>query len=134
MHILPHWNWTEGETVRVLAYTNAHKVELFLNGKSLGEESYVVKKTSWGSTYKETIEGHTYLEWAVPFEPGVLTAVGKDENDQVIAEDKIVTAGEPAGVRLTADRHVIRADGKDVSFVTVDIIDAKEILFPQQIT
>ena len=130
VHILPHWNWTEGESVRVIAYTNAHKVELFLNGVSLGERSYIVKKTSWGSTYKETTEGDTYLEWSVPFEPGVLTAVGKDENDHVIAKDEVVTAGEPAGVRLTADQRVINADGNDLSFITVDIIDSEGNIVP----
>ncbi|WP_318615686.1 glycoside hydrolase family 2 TIM barrel-domain containing protein [Sporosarcina sp. YIM B06819] len=130
LHILPHWNWTVGETVRVLAYTNAHTVDLLLNGQSIGERSYVVKSTAWGSSYKETAEGATYLEWAVPFEPGVLTAIGKDEHGQVIAEDKIITAGEPAGVRLTTDQQVIRADGKDVSFITVDIVDGEGHIVP----
>ena len=130
LHILPHWNWTEGETVRVLAYTNADKVELFLNGESLGERSYVIKKTTWGSTYKETKEGNTYLEWAVPFEPGMLTAVGKDEKNQIIAEDKVVTAGKPSNIRLTADRDVLQADGQDLSFITVDVVDSEGHIVP----
>lgn len=130
LHILPHWNWNEGETVRVLAYTNAHKVELFLNGESLGERSYVVKKTTWGSTYKEVEEGNTYLEWSVPFEPGVLTAIGKDEQNEIIAEAKVVTAGKAARIQLTADRDVLHADGKDVSFVTVDVVDSEGHIVP----
>ena len=130
VHILPHWNWKEGEKVRVLVYTNAHKVELFLNGTSIGERSYEDKKTSWGSTYKETTEGKTYLEWAVPFEPGTLEAVAKDINGEVIARDKVVTAGKPAAIRLSADRQVIGADGKDLSFITVDIVDSKGNIVP----
>ncbi|MBO0600619.1 Ig-like domain-containing protein [Sporosarcina sp. E16_3] len=130
VHILPHWNWGKDETVRVIAYTNAYKVELILNGISLGERSYVVKKTLWGSTYKETVAGDTYLEWSVPFEPGVLTAVGKDENNHVIAIDHVITAGDPAGVRLTADRRVLSADGKNLSFITVDIVDSVGNIVP----
>ena len=130
MHILPHWNWAEGETVRVLAYTNAHKVELFLNGESIDKQSYENKTTSWGSAYKETTDGKTYLEWAVPFEAGTLEAVAMDENGNLIARDHVVTAGAPAGVRLTADRKVINADGTDLSFVTVDIVDSDGNIVP----
>lgn len=130
LHLLPHWNWAAGEAVRVLAYTNVHKVELFLNGESLGEKSYVTKQTTWGSSYKETSEGKTYLEWAVPFESGVLKAVGKNEQNEVIVEDEVITAGAPAKVRLTADRTVLKADGQDVSFVTVDVVDHEGNIVP----
>ncbi|MFJ7724668.1 Ig-like domain-containing protein [Neobacillus sp. NPDC097160] len=125
VHLLPHWNWSEGETVRVLAYTNAFKVELFLNGESLGERSYENKQTSWGAPYKETKDGKTYLEWAVPFKAGKLEAVAKDESGKEIARDQVVTAGEPAAVRLTADKKVITADGTDLSFITAEIVDNK---------
>ncbi|AZU64326.1 Ig-like domain-containing protein [Neobacillus mesonae] len=130
VHLLPHWNWTEGEKVRVLAYTNASKVELFLNGESLGEKSYENKQTSWGAPYKETKDGKTYLEWAVPFKPGKLEAVAKDDNGKVIARDQVVTAGEPAAVRLTADRKVVKAGGTDLSFITAEIVDSKGIVVP----
>ncbi|OAB46851.1 Ig-like domain-containing protein [Paenibacillus antarcticus] len=130
VHLLPHWNWTAGESVRVLAYTNAHTVELVLNGTSLGVRSYVNKTTSWGAPYKETTEGKTYLEWAVPFKAGTLEAIAKDEAGKVIARDKVVTAGEPASVKLTADRQVITADGKDVSFITVDVVDREGNIVP----
>ncbi|RIX52393.1 DUF4982 domain-containing protein [Paenibacillus nanensis] len=130
VHLLPHWNWTEGTTVRVLAYTNAYKVELFLNGESLGERSYVNKTTSFGAPYKETADGKTYLEWAVPFEAGTLEAVAKNDSGEIIARDQVVTAGEPAAVRLTADRHVITADGEDLSFITADIVDSEGNIVP----
>ncbi|MFX3635382.1 MAG: Ig-like domain-containing protein [Candidatus Pristimantibacillus sp.] len=130
VHLLPHWNWKTGETVRVLAYTNAYKVELFLNGISQGERSYVNKSTSFGVPYKETSAGKTYLEWAVPFQAGTLEAVAKDEAGNVIARDKVVTAGVPAAVKLTADRAVITADGKDLSFITVDVVDSEGNIVP----
>ena len=130
LHLLPHWNWSEGETVRVLAYTNLTKVELFLNGQSLGENAYVDKKTSWGKTYKETEEGKTYLEWAVPFRPGVLKAVGKNEHNQIILEQQIVTAGKPARIQLTADKETLHGNGKDLSFISVDVVDGAGHLVP----
>lgn len=130
VHLLPHWNWESGETVRVLAYTNAHKVELWLNGQSLGEKSYENKTTSWGASYKETADGKTYLEWAVPFEPGTLEAVAKNEDGEIIANDRVTTSGAPAAVRLTADRRVFQADGSDLSFITADIIDSAGNIVP----
>ncbi|GHI00041.1 hypothetical protein AM1BK_35830 [Neobacillus kokaensis] len=130
VHLLPHWNWTEGEPVRVLAYTNAHQVELFLNGKSLGVRGYENKKTSWGAPYKETKDGKTYLEWAVPFKAGTLEAVAMDENGKEIARDQVTTAGAPAAVKLTADRKVIKADGTDLSFITAEIVDSKGNVVP----
>ncbi|MHA0856132.1 Ig-like domain-containing protein [Paenibacillus sp. CMAA1364] len=130
VHLLPHWNWTAGESVRVLAYTNAFKVELKLNGVSLGERSYVNKTTSGGTPYKETSAGKTYLEWAVPFSKGTLEAIAMDEAGNIIAKDEVVTAGAPAAVRLTADRNVITADGKDLSYITVDVVDSHGIVVP----
>lgn len=130
VHILPHWNWKEGESVRVLVYTNAQKVELLLNGKSLGERRFETKTTSWGATYKETTDGKTYLEWMILFMEGTLEAVARDENDHVICRDKVETAGDPAAVRLTADRQVIASDGRDLSFITVDIVDSAGRIVP----
>ncbi|MHA0856133.1 Ig-like domain-containing protein [Paenibacillus sp. CMAA1364] len=130
VHLLPHWNWTEGESVRVLAYTNAHTVELLLDGTSLGERSFENKTTTFGVGYKETSLGKTYLEWAVPFKAGKLEAVAKDETGKVIARDQLVTAGAPVAVRLTADRQVITADGEDLSYITVDIVDSQGNIVP----
>lgn len=130
VHLLPHWNWSEGDMVRVLAYTNAHTVELFLNGESVGERRYENKKTSWGAPYKETKDGKTYLEWAIPFKAGTLAALAKDENGNEIACDQVITAGEPAAVRLTADRREISANGTDLSFITAEIVDSKGIAVP----
>lgn len=130
VHLLPHWNWQEGETVRVLAYTNMPEVELMLNGKSMGTKAYQAKTTSWGAPFYETEDGKTYLEWAVPFETGTLEAIAKDKNGNIIATDKVVTAGKPHRIQLTADRRVINANGKDLSFVTVEVVDQEGIPVP----
>ncbi|MDQ8734516.1 glycoside hydrolase family 2 TIM barrel-domain containing protein [Paenibacillus sp. LHD-38] len=123
VHILPHWNWKDGDSIRVLVYTNAQKAELLLNGTSLGERRFETKTTSWGASYKETTDGKTYLDWTVLYKEGTLEAVAMDENDNIICRDKVETAGDPAAVRLTADRQVIVSDGRDLSFITADIVD-----------
>ena len=109
LHIFPHWNWEQGKTVDIWAYYNhADEVELFLNGKSLG-----IKK-------KEGDDLH--VMWRLKFEPGTLKAVSR-KNGKVVLTSTIHTAGKPAKIELTADRKNIKADGKDLSFITVKILD-----------
>ena len=138
VHLMPHWNW-EGDAgydikdsegrIRVQAYTNAPAVELFLNGESLGKKVFEQLTTSDGRPYQE-LDGHIYLEWLVTYEPGELKAVAYDEEDNVIATDIICTSGEPAQVRLTPDREVITADGKDLSYILVEVLDKDGNLVP----
>jgi beta-galactosidase len=109
LHIFPHWNWEPGKTVDVWAYYNhADEVELFLNGKSLG----VKKKTG----------DDLHVMWRLKFEPGTLKAVSR-KNGKVVLTREIHTAGQPAKIELMADRKNIKADGKDLSFITVKILD-----------
>jgi beta-galactosidase len=109
LHIFPHWNWTPGKMVDIWAYyNNADEVELFLNGKSLG----VKKKTG----------DDLHIMWRVKYEPGTLKAVSR-KNGKVVLTREIKTAGEPAKIQLIADRKLIKADGKDLSFITVKILD-----------
>ena len=115
LHIFPYWNWKKGETVDVWAYTNCDSVELFLNGKSLG------KKSMEG--------GKMHLMWRVPYVPGTLKAVGY-KGGKVVRDTEIKTAGPASKVLLSADRSIIRADGRDLSFVTVTIADKKGTMVP----
>ena len=109
LHIFPHWNWQAGQTVDVLAYYNhADEVELYLNGKSMG----IRKKNG----------DDLHVMWRLKFEPGTLKAVSR-KNGNIVLTQEIRTAGQPAKIELTADRNLIRADGKDLSFVTVRILD-----------
>ncbi len=110
LHLFPHWNWNKGDTVDVWAFTNCEEVELFLNGKSLGTQ----KKTG----------GQLHLMWRVPFEAGTLKAIGRISGKETLS-DEVSTAGAPAKVVLQADRKVIAADGRDLSFVTVKVLDDK---------
>jgi beta-galactosidase len=118
VHIVPmNWtNWTAGQSVKVMVYTNADSVELFLNDKSQGS------KTMSSTT------GH--LQWSVPFATGTLQAKAT-KGGAVVATDTVKTAGAAAALALTADRASIAADGRDLSFVEVDIVDAQGVVVPQ---
>ncbi len=123
LHLLPHWNWEgkEDDTIPVFCYTNYPKVELFVNGKSMGVKS----KRNIGKYEKYR------LMWTnVIYQPGEIKAVAYDDKGNVQKTEIIKTAGTPASIRLTADRDTIDADGKDVSFVTIEIIDKDGNLCP----
>ncbi len=115
LHVFPHWNWNEGDTIDVWAYTNCDEVELFLNGRSKGTNR---------------IEGDKLnLMWRLVYEPGTIKAVGRRDGETIMTKE-IRTAGEPAAIRLRADRDRITADGRDLSFITVDILDDQGNLVP----
>ncbi len=115
LHVFPHWNWRQGETVDVWAYFNTDEVELFLNGKSLGTK----RKTG----------DDLHVMWRLSFEPGSLTAVART-GGKIVLTKEVRTAGKPAKIILTPDRKVIKADGSDLSFVTVKVVDANGDLVP----
>jgi beta-galactosidase len=135
VHLLPHWSWLgrEGQPIPVMAYTNAEEVELFLNGRSLGRkrkgappvEIPVGKKISDDLRFLSKYR----ILWSVPYAPGTLRAVAYT-GGQVVARSEVKTAGKATRVVLVSDRSRIRADGEDLSFVTVRIEDAAGTLVP----
>jgi len=139
LHLLPHWNWPgrEGQVVPVLAYTNCNSVELFLNGRSLGEKrrEFPAQGTSGGwNSYAQPVvnatTGDLHLSWDVPYAPGVLRAVGKKRDGTACGEDQVRTAGAPAAIRLAADRDTIAADPGDVAHVTFELVDSAGTVVP----
>ena len=132
VHIYPHWNWedkklasqvTVNGKIPVRVYTNAKKVELFKDGESQGVREFETLTTNYGIKYQQVTDKQLYLEWRLPYEPGTLKAVAMDADGKVLATESIVSAGAPAGVKLSADRNIITADGDDLSYITVDIVD-----------
>jgi len=119
VHILPHWTWPEheGKLIPLWCYAQCDSVELFLNGKSLGEKKFI-----------ETADLH--LEWKVPYAPGTLRACAKI-NGREIASDEVHTAGEPYEITLSPDRKEITADGYDLSFITARITDRNGVTCPE---
>jgi beta-galactosidase len=156
VHILP-MNWTDyrpSQTVQVWANSNQPTVDLLLNGHSLGTQSFTGKTTSDGQHYLETTQctgddknyttgacpgsyespngssGKLHLTWNVPFKPGRLVALAKDSSGKVVARDEVDTAGAPQALRITPDKTVLLADGKSLSYLTVDVVDAHGVEVP----
>jgi len=115
LHVFPHWNWKEGQTVDIWAYSNAEEVELFLNNKSLG-----VKK-------KQGDDLH--LLWKVAFVPGTLKAISRTAGKEVLVKE-IKTAGNAAKLTAIADRSTIKSDGSDLSFITIEVVDENGVMVP----
>jgi beta-galactosidase len=123
LHLFPHWNpptgqagWKPGEMVDVWAYyNNADEVELFLNNKSLG--------------VRKKLNDDLHIMWRVNFVPGTLKAVSR-KNGKIVLTKEIKTAGKPEKIRIIADRQTIKADGKDLSFITATITDKDGNMVP----
>jgi beta-galactosidase len=118
-HILPHWNWPErvGQVTPVHVYTSGDEAELFLNGKSLG------RKKKGQFEYR--------LRWDdVVYQPGELKVIAYKDGKQW-AEDVVKTTGPAAKIKLAADRAKIKADGQDLSYVTVTIADQSGLMVPR---
>jgi beta-galactosidase len=116
LHILPHWNWEgrEGEVTPVFVYTNYNSAELFVNGKSMG----VQKKNN------ATPQNRYRLMWMdVKYEPGTLKVIAFDENGNPASEKELKTAEKPYKIVLNPDEKTLKADGKDLSYVEVSVVD-----------
>ncbi|MCB0449719.1 MAG: DUF4982 domain-containing protein [Confluentibacter sp.] len=123
LHILPHWNWEgrEGKTTPIFVYTNYESAELFVNGKSMG----IQKKNN------TTPQNRYRLMWMdVKYEPGTVKVVAFNKNGQPVAEKELKTAGKPYKIVLAPDREVVQANGDDLSFVTVSVVDKNGIPCP----
>ncbi|MCH5246883.1 MAG: DUF4982 domain-containing protein [Muribaculaceae bacterium] len=123
LHVFPHWNHEIGDTVDIWAYyNNADEVELFLNGESLGSRS------------KADTDGKFHVAWRVGYEPGELVAISRkinpDGTKSEVTRKRTVTTGEATGIRLTPDRRLLKADGTDLSYITVEVTDENGNVVP----
>jgi len=128
LHVLPHWTWPgrEGENTPVFVYTSYPAAELFVNGKSYGKQRKLTASESKALQGKDSLalQRRYRLMWMdVPYEPGELKVVAYDASGKP-AEEKIVrTAGKPHHLELVADRTRLAADGKDLTYITVRVVD-----------
>jgi beta-galactosidase len=112
----PHWNWTAGDSVNIVCYTNTTEAELFLNGNSLGR-----KKLS-DATNK-------IITWKTVYQPGELSVNGYHEGN-VVANYIVKTAAEASQLQVTTDRESLAANIHSVAHVTVHVTDAAGITVP----
>jgi beta-galactosidase len=128
LHLFPHWNWAgkEGQEIEVWCFTNLDRVELVLNGRSLGVQD--VKRDS-------------HVAWKVPYEPGAIEARGFKRAPplppstapgpgQPVLVSRRETTGSPVKLVLRPDRDRISADGEDLSVVEVQVVDAEGRVVP----
>ena len=138
LHILPHWTWPgrEGEVTPIFVYTNYPEAELFINGKSQGRQrkdrSIKIEDTENEDSQKAFTRQKRYrLMWMdTKYEPGEVKVVAYDEAGKAVATQIVRTAGRPHHLELSADRTTISPDGKDISFVTVRVVDKDGNLVP----
>jgi len=130
LNMLPHWNWSEGQEIPVYVYTDSPSAELFLNGMSLGVHSKRVPKQKTTGDRDEDVESRFRLRWDVAFQPGELKAVSLDASGKPVDTVFVRTAGSPAAIKLEYDGRRLKADGVDLAYVTVSIVDADGNLCP----
>jgi beta-galactosidase len=114
-----NWNWKgyENKAIEVNIYSSCTRVELFLNGKSLGQKQ----------TNRST---KMIASWQVPYQQGVLKAIGYNAKNKMINSAILATAGSVANIKLTADKKIIKANNQDLSYITVELLDAKGVRNP----
>ena len=116
LHIFPHWNLQghEGEEIEVWAYSNCDEVELTVNGKKLG---------------RQTMPRNGHLKWKAVYQPGKVVAIGYKNGKRILTET-VETTRPASKIVLKADRQTIKADGRDVSVITVEVQDNKGRIVP----
>jgi len=117
LHILPHWNWKKGDRVDVVVYFNqADRVELYRNGKKIGEQ------TKDSSRYDIVFK-------AIEFEPGKVEAISYLGKKKVLSTT-VQTAEKALRIRLNAENPTIDSESKELCFVHADVVDEFGIIVP----
>ena len=135
LHVLPHWTWPgrEGEITPVFVYTNYLEAELFVNGKSYGRQRKLTADEARALQGKDSLwlQRRYRLMWMdVTYEPGEVKVVAYDMNGKAVEEKTVRTAGKPHHLELVPDRTELTADGKDLSYITVRVVDKEGNLCP----
>lgn len=135
LHILPHWTWRgrEGENTPVFVYTSYPEAELFVNGKSYGRQHKLTSEESKALQGKDSLwlQRRYRLMWTdVVYEPGEVKVVAYDEAGKAVAEQTVRTAGKPHHIELSTPHHTLKADGKELAYVTLRIVDKDGNLCP----
>lgn len=123
IHLLPHWTWPgrEGKVTPVFCYTDAPEAELFVNGKSQGR----IRKQHATMKDSPEVRARRYrLMWNdVKYEPGELKVVAYGDDGKKVGETSVHTAGKASAISVKSDKTVLAADGEDLAYITVSIVD-----------
>lgn len=116
VHVLPHWNFRgmEGVPIRVVAYTNCSRLEMFLNGRSMG---------------RKEIEAYGHGEWTVLYEPGCIEVIGYNDG-KAVASDRRITTGKAVKLALELDTPDVCANGKDIAIFSCYCVDENGLEVP----
>ena len=114
VHILPAWDFNEGQEIEVKTYSNLEDIELFFNGKSLGKQHIDLKRGA-------VLHG----SWKINYTKGELVARAYDEEGREAASDRLSSFGEAARLRLTPDKDTLNANGADLTFIVIEALDEK---------
>lgn len=114
--MLDHWNFPEGSKQQVYVFTNAHSVELLVNGKSLGS------RTNEGKGSMRNVVMWQNVEYG---KGGTVTAIARDENGKEVARHEMQTAGKAAKLNITPETKTLKADGMDLMYIDITAVDSK---------
>ncbi|MCR4727529.1 MAG: DUF4982 domain-containing protein [Lachnospiraceae bacterium] len=112
VHLLPYWDFNEGQLIDVIAYSNAPYVELFFNGESQGRQ-FIDHKNG------KDLKAH----WVLPYHEGELTVIATDENGVILARDNARSFKDPVSLVATPDKETLIADGTDLCFIEISSVD-----------
>jgi beta-galactosidase/beta-glucuronidase len=112
MDAWPIWNYWEGQSIRVVCYTNAAKAELFLNGKVAGEKKPYDEKTG-------------IIYWDIPYQDGKLEVIGFDKNDMEISRNSILSSGRPYAIKIISGENTIKKG--EVAQIVIQVVDEQGI-------
>lgn len=116
VHLLPYWDFNEGQLIDVCAYTNASSIELFINEKSLGRQEI-------DHFHGKQLKG----VWQLPYTKGVLRAVAYDEQGQIVATEEKASFTDPVKIIAKPDKTEFLANGEDLVFVEISTVDENGI-------
>ena len=125
LHVLPHWNWKgrEGEVTPVFVYTSYPSAELFVNGISQGIRTFAAPDGQTPCLGENAMKRFRLMWNDVVYQPGEIRVVAYDASGKAAAEKVVRTAGKASAVKLTPDRNVLKADGEDLCYVNVSLVD-----------
>lgn len=131
LHVLPHWTWPgrEGQVTPVFVYTDYPEAELFVNGKSQGRVKKALglkvddQHPSTGDIALQRTTRYRLMWNNVKYEPGEIRVVAYDSNGNKADEVSVRTAGKAKSIKLETDKNILKADGDDLAYITVSLVD-----------